>query len=134
MNKKIIKAVIILVIGVVVLIGGITVYSLPKKEINRYITEFQSKKSNLKMYPDNISEFLNFEEQNGLPAPLVRQKVINRSLNKVEILTGFEIMSYNSNNELAHVYSGELLFLLHRNKWNWEINTVKVIRGMQERR
>lgn len=133
MNKNIIKAVIILVIGVVI-IGGITVYSLPKNEINRYITEFQSKKSNLKMYPDNISEFLNFEEQNGLPAPLVRQKVINRSLNKVEILTGFEIMSYNSNNELAHVYSGELLFLLHRNKWNWEINTVKVIRGMQERR
>ncbi|CAM4497861.1 hypothetical protein [Paenibacillus typhae] len=133
MNKNIIKAVIILVIGVVI-IGGITVYSLPKNEINRYITEFQSKKSNLKMYPDNIAEFLNFEEQNGLPAPLVKQKVINRSLNKVEILTGFEIMIYNSNNELAHVYSGELLFLLNRDKWNWEINAVKVIRGMQERR
>ncbi|MDF9844310.1 MULTISPECIES: hypothetical protein [unclassified Paenibacillus] len=133
MNKNIIKAVIILVIGVVI-IGGITVYSLPKNEINRYITEFQSKKSNLKMYPDNIADFLNFQEQNGLPAPLVKQKVINRSLNKVEILTGFEVMTYNSNNELAHVYSGELLFLLHCDKLNWNINTVEVIHEMQERR
>ncbi|MNC03775.1 hypothetical protein D3C75_511990 [compost metagenome] len=131
MNKKVIIAVLILVVGAVIF-GGITVYSLPKNEINRYITEFQSKKSNLKMYPGNISEFLNFDEQNGLPAPLVKQKVINRSLNKVEILTGFEIMTYNSNNELTQVYYGELLFLLNRDKLNWKINTVKIIHGMQE--
>ncbi|MNC50360.1 hypothetical protein D3C76_199160 [compost metagenome] len=130
MNKNVYRAVSILVIGLIIL-GGISLYRSPTKEINHYISEFPFNKSDHILYPDNISEFLAFDEQEGLPAPSVRLKVLKRSLNTTEVLAGFEVMVYNSENVLKEVYSGELMFFLVRERLNWKISTVKIINEMK---
>ncbi|MEK4472291.1 hypothetical protein NSQ91_03575 [Paenibacillus sp. FSL R7-0048] len=109
MNKNVFRVVIILIFGLIIL-GGIFVYRSPTKEINHYISQFPFNRSNHILYPDNISGFLAFDEQEGLPAPSVRLNVLKRSLNTMEVLAGFEVMVYNSENVLKEVYSGELLF------------------------
>lgn len=83
MNKKIFSAVTFLVLGLIILVG-ISVYSSPTKEVSRYISEFPFHKSNPVLYPDNIADFLLYDEQKGLAAPSVKLKNLQRTLNTSE--------------------------------------------------
>lgn len=131
MNKIIFSAVTFLVLGLIILVG-ISVYSSPTKEVSRYISEFPSHKSNPVLYPDNISDFLLYDEQKGLTAPSVKLKTLQCTLNTSEVIATFEVITYDSNNVPAKVHSGHLLFSLARDKLHWKISTVKIINDMKE--
>lgn len=130
--KKITFSVVSFLVLALIVLGGISVYSSPTKEVSRYISDFPSHKSNPVLYPDNISDFLLFEEQKGLSAPSVQLKTIERSLNTSEIIASFEVITYDLNNVPAKIYSGHLLFSLARDKLHWKISTVKIINDMKE--
>lgn len=131
MNKKKFSAVTFLVLGLIIL-GGISVYNSPIKKVSRYISEFPSHKSNPVLYPDNIADFLLYDEQKGLAAPSVKLKNLQRTLTTSEVIATFEVITYDSNNVPAKVYSGHLLFSLARDKLHWKISTVKIINDMTE--
>lgn len=131
MNKKIFSAVTFLVLGLIIL-GGISVYSSPTREVSRYISEFPSQKSNRVLYPDNIADFFLYDEQKGLTAPSVKLKTLHRTLNTSEVIATFEVITYDSNNVPAKVYSGHLLFSLARDNLHWKISNVKIINDMKE--
>ncbi|OBZ10645.1 hypothetical protein A8L34_18870 [Bacillus sp. FJAT-27264] len=127
--RKKLKIILLLIVISLVTFFSFSLYNAPFKVVRNYINHDHFSTNEI-INSAIINQFLDFNKEKNLPEPAINLKIVNRSANKSQVIANFEIFTYDTNNNLTHIYAGSLLFSLIHTNWRWEIKSIDVIKDI----